>query len=168
MGVNEQLLDSGRIYNYMRKANRIDSCNCGKLKQKLQYDRVHPMDPNGKDYLNSDCTTAFGIQIANWTRNVNIQSQDPYPTMARGHTMFMHNVNVNVIGASFMTEAGNETGRSNTPEDPERTSRHQNEHHHAGNSKTSAITIYPDSTTPRVGGSSNPSGAVNPSSRRIT
>ncbi len=37
----------------------------------------------------------------------------------------------------------------------------------AGNSKTFAITIYLDSTAPRVGGNSNPSGAVNPSSSMI-
>ena len=37
----------------------------------------------------------------------------------------------------------------------------------AGNSKTFAITIYLDSTAPRVGGNSNPTGAVNPSSSMI-
>ncbi len=68
----------------------------------LQYDHVLPKDPSGKEYVNSDGTAAFGIQIANLTRNIYIQSEDPYHTMARGHTMFMHNSNVNIAGVGFL------------------------------------------------------------------
>ena len=68
----------------------------------LQFDHILPKDPSGKEYLNSDGTAAFGVQIANLTRNINIQSEDPYHTMARGHTMFMHNANVNIAGVGFL------------------------------------------------------------------
>ena len=68
----------------------------------LQYDHVPPKDPSGKAYLGADGKAAFGIQIANLSRNINIQSEDPYHTMARGHTMFMHNANVNIAGVGFL------------------------------------------------------------------
>jgi hypothetical protein len=67
----------------------------------LQYDHVPPKDPSGQPYQ-SGGTAAFGVQIANLTRNINIQSEDPYHTMARGHTMFMHNANVNISGVGFL------------------------------------------------------------------
>jgi len=37
----------------------------------------------------------------------------------------------------------------------------------AGNSKTFALTIFLDSTAPRVGGSANPTGSFNPSASMV-
>ena len=68
----------------------------------LQYDHVLPKDPAGKDYLNADGTVAFGIQIANLSRNIYVQSENPYHTLARGHAMFMHNSNVSIAGVGFL------------------------------------------------------------------
>lgn len=67
----------------------------------LQYDHVPPKDPSGKPYLHGGAA-AFGIQIANLSRNINIQSENPYHTTARGHTMFMHNSNVSLRGVGFL------------------------------------------------------------------
>lgn len=68
----------------------------------LQFDHVIPKDPTGKDYLNADGIAAFGIQIANLSRNIYVQSEDPYHTLARGHVMFMHNSNVSIAGVGFL------------------------------------------------------------------
>src|SRR5262245_19728093 len=68
----------------------------------LQYDHIPPKDPSGQPYKNADGTAAFGVQITNLSRNINIQSEDPYHTMARGHVMFMHNPAVNVSGVGFL------------------------------------------------------------------
>jgi len=68
----------------------------------LQWDHVVPKDPAGKAYTNSDGTAAFGIQIANLSRSIYVQSEDPYHTMARGYTMFMHNANVDIAGVGFL------------------------------------------------------------------
>src|SRR5262245_48370503 len=59
----------------------------------LQYDHVPAADGNG---------ASLGVEISDLTRNINIQSEDPYHTMARGHTMFMHNANVNISGVGFL------------------------------------------------------------------
>lgn len=68
----------------------------------LQNDHVPPLDPSGQPYKSADGSPAFGVQIANLTRSINIQSEDPYHTMARGHTMFMHNPNVDIAGVGFL------------------------------------------------------------------
>jgi hypothetical protein len=68
----------------------------------LQYDHVPPKDPSGQPYKSADGSLAFGVQIANLTRSINIQSEDPYHTMARGHTMFMHNPSVSISGVGFL------------------------------------------------------------------
>lgn len=68
----------------------------------LQYDHVPARDPAGGDYRGADGRTAFGVQIANLSRNINVQSEDPYHTAARGHTMFMHNANVSIAGVGFL------------------------------------------------------------------
>jgi hypothetical protein len=67
----------------------------------LQSDHVPPKDPSGQPYTNPDGSAAFGVEIANLSRNIIIQSEDPYHTMARGHTMFMHSDNVNIAGVGF-------------------------------------------------------------------
>lgn len=67
----------------------------------LQYDHVPPKDPDGQPYIHGGAA-AFGIQIANLSRNINIQSENPYHTTARGHTMFMHNSNVTLHGVGFL------------------------------------------------------------------
>lgn len=67
----------------------------------LQNDHVPPKDPSGLPYTNPDGSALFGVQVADLTRNIVIQSEDPYHTMARGHTMFMHNANVNIAGVGF-------------------------------------------------------------------
>lgn len=59
----------------------------------LQYDHVPAADASGN---------SLGIQVTNLTRNINIQSEDPYHTMARGHTMFMHSANVQIAGVGFL------------------------------------------------------------------
>ena len=61
-----------------------------KLVGALQYDHIPATDGSGN---------SLGVEISDLTRNINIQSEDPYHTMARGHTMFMHNANVNIAGA---------------------------------------------------------------------
>jgi len=68
----------------------------------LQYDHVLPKDPSGAAYLGADGRPAFGVQIANLSRNINVQSEDPYHVAARGHTMFMHNANVSIAGVGFL------------------------------------------------------------------
>src|SRR5206468_1256474 len=67
----------------------------------LQFDHAPPLDSNGQPYTGPDGTPAFGVQVADLTRNLAIQSEDPYHTMARGHTMFMHSDNVNITGVGF-------------------------------------------------------------------
>lgn len=67
----------------------------------LQYDHAPPLDPSGQPYLNPDGTRTFGVQVANLTRNTIIQSENPYHTTARGHTMFMHNADVSIAGVGF-------------------------------------------------------------------
>ncbi len=68
----------------------------------LQYDHVPAKAPSGADFLAADGRPAFGVQIANLSRNINLQSEDPYHTAARGHTMFMHNANVSIAGVGFL------------------------------------------------------------------
>jgi hypothetical protein len=73
----------------------------------LQSDHVQPTDPGTvpnatpTPYTNPDGSLMFGIQVTDLTRNVVIQSEDPYHTMARGHVMFMHNPHVMVSGVGF-------------------------------------------------------------------
>ncbi len=73
----------------------------------LQSDHVPPMDPGTVPnttpvpYTNADGSPMFGIQVTDLSRNVIIQSEDPYHTMARGHVMFMHNPHVMVSGVGF-------------------------------------------------------------------
>lgn len=62
----------------------------------LQRDHLVPVDP-----ATGLPMAGLGVQIANLSRNISIQSENPYHTMARGHVMFMHTTDVDVQDVGF-------------------------------------------------------------------
>ena len=66
------------------------------IRSQLQFNHLVPLDPATNLPL-----AGQSIQVANISRNVIIQSENPYQIMARGHVMFMHTTDVNVCGVGF-------------------------------------------------------------------
>jgi hypothetical protein len=66
------------------------------IRGQLQLDHLTPIDPaTGLPF------SGLGVQVANVSRNVILQSENPYQIMARGHVMFMHTTDVHVCGVGF-------------------------------------------------------------------
>ncbi|MFM7132151.1 MAG: hypothetical protein ACKO0V_22615, partial [bacterium] len=66
------------------------------IRGQLQLDHLVPIDPATGLRL-----AGQGVQVANVSRNVIIQSENPYLVMARGHVMFMHTTDVDACGVGF-------------------------------------------------------------------
>lgn len=103
-GLIKQITDLGsgrsRVYFRVSVTTGVDPKNPLKprveIRSQLQLDHLIPTDPATGQRL-----AGLGVQVANVSRNVIIQSENPYQVMARGHVMFMHTTDVMVCGVGF-------------------------------------------------------------------
>ena len=66
------------------------------IRSQLQLNHLTPIDPSTNLPIPGQ-----SVQIANVSRNVIVQSENPYQIMARGHVMFMHTTDVHACGVGF-------------------------------------------------------------------
>lgn len=103
-GLIKEITDIGggrsRVFFRVSVVTGIDPRNPLKpaveIRGQLQLDHLIPVDPATGQRL-----AGQGVQVANVSRNVIIQSENPYLVMARGHVMFMHTTDVDVCGVGF-------------------------------------------------------------------
>jgi len=103
-GLVKEIVDQGggksRVYFRVSVVTGVDPKNPLKpaveIRGQLQLDHLIPIDPATGLPL-----AGQGVQVANVSRNVIIQSENPYLVMARGHVMFMHTTDVDLCGVGI-------------------------------------------------------------------
>lgn len=103
-GMIKEIADLGggrsRIFFRLSVTTGVDPKNPLKptveTRNQLQLNHLVPVDP-----ATGLPMAGLGVQVANVSRNVIIQSENPYQVMARGHVMFMHTTDVMACGVGF-------------------------------------------------------------------